>query len=61
MTSSLVGWELCLRDWNQTASELAFHRSRLARGIAVRDAIEREAAYRMALEDLLRQLRGGGN
>ncbi len=53
-------WKTC-RQLNQTASELAFHRSRLARGIAVRDAIEREAAYRMALEDLLRQLRGGGN
>jgi protease PrsW len=53
-------WQAC-RQLNQTASELAFHRSRLARGIAVRDAIEREAAYRMALEDLLRQLRGGGN
>ncbi|MFN2497636.1 MAG: PrsW family intramembrane metalloprotease [Pyrinomonadaceae bacterium] len=54
------GWKAC-RQLNQTASELAFHRSRLARGIAMRDANEREAAYRMALEDLLRQLRGGGN
>ncbi|HXL81912.1 MAG TPA: PrsW family intramembrane metalloprotease [Pyrinomonadaceae bacterium] len=53
------GWQTC-RQLNQTASELAFHRSRLARGIVVRDANEREAAYRMALEDLLRQLRSGG-
>lgn len=50
------GWQTC-RQLNQTASELAFHRSRLARGIVVRDAAEREAAYRRALEDLLKQLR----
>jgi len=43
---------------NQTASELAFHRSRLARGILAEDAREREAAYRLALEDLLKRLRG---
>ncbi len=54
------GWQTC-RQLNQTASELAFHRSRLARGIAVRDATEREAAYRTAMEDLLRQLRGGSH
>jgi protease PrsW len=54
------GWQTC-RQLNQTASELAFHRSRVARGIAVRDPNEREAAYRAALEDLLRQLRAGGN
>jgi len=53
------GWQTC-RQLNQTASELAFHRSRVARGIAVRDANEREAAYRAALDDLLRQLRSGG-
>lgn len=45
------------RQLNQTASELAFHRSRLARGIAAADAREREAAYRLALEELLRRLR----
>ena len=56
--SGIRGWQTC-RQLNQTASELAFHRSRLARGITVRDANEREAAYRMALEDLLKQLRGG--
>jgi RsiW-degrading membrane proteinase PrsW (M82 family) len=53
-------WQAC-RQLNQTASELAFHRSRLARGIAVRDAAEREVAYRMAIEDLLRRLRSPGN
>ncbi|MBC8031278.1 MAG: PrsW family intramembrane metalloprotease [Pyrinomonadaceae bacterium] len=46
------------RQLNQTASELAFHRSRLARGISAADAREREAAYRMSLENLLRHLRG---
>lgn len=45
------------RQLNQTASELAFHRSRVARGISAADAREREAAYRTALENLLRQLR----
>ena len=45
------------RQLNQTASELAFHRSRVARGINAADAHEREAAYRLALENLLRQLR----
>jgi hypothetical protein len=51
-------WQAC-RQLNQTASELAFHRSRLARGITVSNAQEREAAYRAALEDLLKQLRAG--
>ena len=46
------------RQFNQLASELAFHRSRVARGISAADAREREAAYRLALENLLRQLRG---
>lgn len=45
------------RQLNQTASELAFHRSRVARGITATDAQEREAAYRNALEDLLKRLR----
>lgn len=50
------GWQAC-RQLNQTASELAFHRSRVARGISSADAREREAAYRQALEDLLKRLR----
>jgi protease PrsW len=45
------------RQLNQTASELAFHRSRTARGILSSDAHEREAAYQMALRDLLARLR----
>lgn len=50
-------WQ-AVRQLNQTASELAFHRSRVARGITAADAREREAAYRQALEDLLRRIRG---
>src|SRR6266446_1252816 len=34
------------RQLNQTASELAFHRSRVARGITTADAQERDAVYR---------------
>ena len=45
------------RQLNQTASELAFHRSRVSRGISVADALEREAAYQTALRDLLQKLR----
>jgi RsiW-degrading membrane proteinase PrsW (M82 family) len=45
------------RQLNQTASELAFHRSRVARGITATDAQQRETAYRTALEDLLKRLR----
>lgn len=50
------GWRTS-RQLNQTASELAFHRSRVARGITSQDAAEREAAYRMAMQDLLNRLR----
>jgi len=52
----LSHWRAC-REFNQMASELAFHRSRVARGILTRDAREREATYQMALQDLLRRLR----
>jgi RsiW-degrading membrane proteinase PrsW (M82 family) len=45
------------RRLNQTASELAFHRSRVARGISAADAREREAAYQLALQELLKLLR----
>jgi hypothetical protein len=45
------------RQLNQIASELAFLRNRVARGIIAADAREREAAYRLALENLLAQLR----
>ena len=52
-------WRACMR-FNQIASELAFHRSRLARGIGAGspDMQEREAAYLRSLEDLARRLRG---
>jgi protease PrsW len=49
-------WRAC-RQFNQMASELAFHRSRAARGILSKNQSEREAAYRLALQDLARRLR----
>jgi len=49
-------WQVC-RQFNQAASELAFHRSRVARGLHTSDAEELEAAYRAAMHDLLRRLR----
>lgn len=45
------------RQLNQLASELAFHRCRVARGIIAADAYEQEKAYRSALENLLKRLR----
>jgi RsiW-degrading membrane proteinase PrsW (M82 family) len=45
------------RQFNQMASELAFHRSRVARGISTKDAQEREAAYQQALQELVSRLR----
>jgi RsiW-degrading membrane proteinase PrsW (M82 family) len=52
----LSQWQAA-RQLNQMASELAFHRSRVARGIVAANARERELAYRQALEDLLKRLR----
>lgn len=52
----LGSWRACRRA-NQLASELAFHRSRVARGISSSDAQAREAAYQKALHDLLQRLR----
>jgi RsiW-degrading membrane proteinase PrsW (M82 family) len=49
-------WRTC-REFNQLASELAFHRSRVARGIRSTDEREREEAYRAALRDLSNRLR----
>ena len=49
-------WRAC-RQANQIASELAFHRSRIARGILSDDSRQREASYQAALADLLRRLR----
>jgi protease PrsW len=55
-----ANWRAC-RRFNQTASELAFHRSRVARGIGAErpDVQQREAAYLQVLEQLTRQLRTG--
>jgi protease PrsW len=52
-----VGSWRASRQANQLASELAFHRSRVARGLHSQDAHEREAAYQAALHDLLSRLR----
>jgi protease PrsW len=51
-------WRACMQ-FNQAASELAFHRSRVARGIGADrpELHEREAAYLRMLEDLARRLR----
>jgi RsiW-degrading membrane proteinase PrsW (M82 family) len=45
-------------QYNQAASELAFHRSRVARGILTdpRDAHEREAAYLQLLQELRKRM-----
>jgi RsiW-degrading membrane proteinase PrsW (M82 family) len=50
-------WRAC-REFNQLASELAFHRSRVSRGILSRDSTERESAYLASLQSLITQLRG---
>jgi hypothetical protein len=57
LTRGGLGQWQAARQLSQTASELAFHRNRVARGIVGADAVQREAAYRMALEDLLKRLR----
>jgi RsiW-degrading membrane proteinase PrsW (M82 family) len=51
-------WRACMQ-FNQMASELAFHRSRVSRGIGADrpDVYEREAAYLRMIEDLARRLR----
>jgi protease PrsW len=45
-------------EYNQMASELAFHRSRVARGFAKnpQEASEREAAYLQLLQELRQRL-----
>ena len=57
-TTGLKGWR-ARRRLNQLASELAFHRSRVSRGIHSRkyDAQEQEAAYLHALHALVNELR----
>jgi protease PrsW len=57
--SGVKGWRARMR-LNQLASELAFHRSRVARGVysAKQDVLAREAAYLEALQNLINELRG---
>ena len=57
--SGLKGWR-ARRRFNQLASELAFHRSRVARGVysADQDMLEQETAYLHALQGLINELRG---
>lgn len=56
--SGMKGWQ-ARRRFNQLASELAFHRSRVSRGVhaANQDIAAQEAAYLQALQDLVNQLR----
>jgi hypothetical protein len=56
--SGVKGWRSRMR-FNQLASELAFHRSRVARGVYPnQDVSEQEAAYLHALQNLINELRG---
>ena len=52
----MAHWRAC-RQFNQTAAELAFHRSRVARGIGADDASRKEEEYRAMLRDLAARLR----
>lgn len=56
--SGVKGWRTC-RRFNQLASELAFHRSRVARGVysADHDVLSEETAYLHALQGLINELR----
>jgi RsiW-degrading membrane proteinase PrsW (M82 family) len=57
--SGLKGWR-ARRRFNQLASELAFHRNRVARGVyeADADVLSQETAYLHALQGLINELRG---
>jgi len=57
--SGVKGWR-ARRRFNQLASELAFHRSRVARGVhsTNQDVTAQEAAYLYALQALINELRG---
>ena len=56
--SGVKGWR-ARRRFNQLASELAFHRSRVSRGVhsATQDVLAQEAAYLRALQDLINEFR----
>ena len=57
--SGVKGWRARKR-FNQLASELAFLRSRVSRGVhsTNRDVLAQEAAYLAALQSLVNELRG---
>ena len=57
--SGVKGWRSRMR-FNQLASELAFHRSRVSRGMNSpnQDVQAQEAAYLHALQNLINELRG---
>jgi len=55
--TGVKGWRSRMR-FNQLASELAFHRSRVSRGVHSNDeALAREAAYLQALQAIINELR----
>ncbi|HEY2962597.1 MAG TPA: PrsW family intramembrane metalloprotease, partial [Pyrinomonadaceae bacterium] len=56
--SGVKGWRARKR-FNQLASELAFHRNRISRGVYApdQDVRAQEAAYLQALQDLINELR----
>jgi protease PrsW len=56
--TGVKGWR-ARRRLNQLASELAFHRSRVSRGVhsATQDVLAQEAAYLQALQALINELR----
>lgn len=57
--SGMKGWR-ARRRFNQLASELAFHRNRVARGVysGDHDVLSEETAYLHALQGLINELRG---
>lgn len=57
--SGMKGWR-ARRRFNQLASELAFHRSRVSRGVhsSRQDVLAQEAAYLQALQALINEVRG---
>jgi protease PrsW len=59
-SSGVRGWR-ARRRFNQLASELAFHRSRVSRGVhaASHDVLAQEAAYLHALQAVINELRSG--
>jgi RsiW-degrading membrane proteinase PrsW (M82 family) len=56
--SGMKGWR-ARRRFNQLASELAFHRSRVSRGVhsTNQDVLAQETAYLHALQDLINEIR----